>query len=145
MTSRTRLKRPTALGLIVLATVGCSGPSKEAFLQEAGAICVGHRATIDAAASQVLAGGQLPSPEAFGRLAQETIIPELTAQFSELRKLQPPTELADVYGQYLSLGEATVEEMRTDPSILTDATNFAEVNRQADAAGLSEACRVGPG
>ncbi|MEJ7803230.1 MAG: hypothetical protein WKH68_07640 [Candidatus Limnocylindria bacterium] len=117
----------------------------ETFTEQANAICTDHAATIEAAASEVLAGGQLPSPEEFGRLAQETIIPELTAQFEELRDVEPPAELAAEYVAFLTTGEKTLDELRADPSILTDATNFEEANGQADASGLSGACHIGPG
>lgn len=136
-----------SVGLMTSAALlaGCGGPSVETFTEQANAICTDHAATIEAAASEVLAGGQLPSPEEFGRLAQETIIPELTAQFEELRDVEPPAELAAEYEAFLTTGEETLDELRADPSILTDATNFEEANGQADAAGLSGACHMGPG
>lgn len=135
---------PIAIVAIALTAIGCGGPSVQDFAPRANAICAQHSATIEAAASELLAGGQLPEPEEFGRLAQETIIPELTAHFAELREVEPPADVADAYGQYLSLGEQKVADLREDPSIITDATNFEDVNRQADAAGLSAACHVGP-
>lgn len=146
------MRRLRWTGLVVVAVMalgsaacGGGGPSTEDFTREANAICQEHRATIDAAASEVLAGGQLPDPEEFGRLAQETIIPELTAQLEELRKVEPAKDVADEYERVLSLGEQAVADIRQDPSVLTDPANFQEVNQQVDAAGLSPACRIGPG
>lgn len=89
------LRRGGAL-VVVLALAGCgSGPSREDFLQEANAVCAQRRETIEEAASQVLAGGALPSPEQFGRLTMQTIVPELTAQFRELGELEASEDLTD--------------------------------------------------
>lgn len=137
-------------GVLAVAALGfttgacSSGPSTEDFLQEANAVCTEHQATIEAAASKVLAGGQLPSPKAFGKLAQETIIPELTAQFNELRPIEAPDELATAYDDFLSQGEQAVAALSQDPSMLTNADNFSATNDQSDEVGLSDSCHVGP-
>lgn len=131
---------------VLLALSGCSseGPSRAEFVEQANSVCAQHRETIEAAASQVLAGGSLPDPQQFGRLAQETIIPELTAQFGELGDLEPPDDLADDVRSYVSDGEAVVDKLRQDPSLITDAVNFTGLNEQATRVGLSDACNVGP-
>ncbi len=138
------LRRRGAL-VVVLALAGCgSGPSREDFLQEANAVCAQHRETIEAAASQVLAGGSLPNPEQFGRLTMQTIVPELTAQFRELGELEAPEDLADDVEAYVQQGEGVVAQLEQDPSLIADAANFTELNEKATQTGLSDACRVGP-
>lgn len=85
-TVRPVLRRGGAL-VVVLALAGCgSGPSREDFR----------------AASQVLAGGALPSPEQFGRLTMQTIVPELTAQFRELGELEASEDLTDDVEAYVA-------------------------------------------
>lgn len=134
-------------GLVVLLVlVGCSGGglSREEFVKQANASCSKHRETIEAAASKVLAGGSLPGPEQFGRLAQETIIPELSAQFSELGALEAPGDLAGQVSAYVADGEATVGRLKQDPSLIADPANFSGLNDKASRLGLSDACHVGP-
>lgn len=113
-------------------------------MTEANAICKQHSDPIAAAASELLAGGKLPTPEAFGKLASETIIPEYSAQVSELQDLSPPGELADAFDIWLSDSEATLAEITDDPMTITDPTNFTDVNQEADQVGLSSDCHVGP-
>lgn len=133
--------------VLMVGAAGCGdgGPARADFLQGANATCGEHREKIEAAASKVLAGGSLPSPEQFGRLAQETIIPELTAQFRELGELARPEDLADDVDAYLAQGEGVLQQIRRDPSFLADATNFTAVNDRASQIGLSDTCHVGPG
>ena len=141
------LRRGGALVVLLLGMAGCgdSGSARADFLQEANATCGQHREKIEAAASKVLAGGSLPSPEQFGRLAQETIIPELTAQFRELGELDPPEDLSDDIDAYVAQGEEVLQRMQQDPSFLADAANFTAVNDSATSIGLSDSCHVGPG
>lgn len=156
-----RVHKWAVAAVSALAVAGCSsgsgtaasstaaptatGPTKAEFVTKADAVCAKHRAVIEAAASKVLAGGQLPSPEAFGKLAMETIVPELTAQFTELKAVTPPPELATPYSAYVAAGDKTVAAISTNPALITDATNFVGLNKQGDDVGLNPACRVGPG
>jgi hypothetical protein len=140
-----RTSRAAAVLLALVVTAACGGgPSKPEFLQEANAVCAEHRETIEAAASQVLAGGQLPTPEQFGRLAMETIIPELTAQLEELRELDAPEDVAEDVEAYLENADEAVDGIKQDPSLITDAASFQSVNQQAAGIGLSDACNIGP-
>lgn len=64
--------------------------------------------------AEVLAGGSLPSPEQFGRLAQETIIPELTAQFREVGELDRPEDLAGEVDADIAQGEGVLQQGSLD-------------------------------
>ncbi|MDQ3630595.1 MAG: hypothetical protein M3417_04830 [Actinomycetota bacterium] len=135
----------TAIG--VLAVAGCGGddgPTKAEFVEQANAVCKEHRDKTSAAAAKLLAGGKLPSPQQFGRLAQETIIPEYTAQISELRPLEPPAELADDYRAWLADSEALSTRIKQNPALIQNPDSAAAVNRQARALGFSGSCDVGP-
>ncbi len=141
-----RRRRVTVVvACVAVAASACGdGPSKDEFLKEANAVCAKHRATIEAAASKVLGGGKLPSPQQFGKLAKETILPQLTAQFRELRPIEAPDDLADAFTNFVSRGDKAVAAIRKDPSTLTNPDNFAAANRQSDKTGLSDACHIGP-
>jgi hypothetical protein len=131
----------------ILAVAGCGGddgPTKAEFVKQANAVCKEHRDKTSAAAAQLLAGGKLPSPQAFGRLAQETIVPEYTAQIAELRPLEPPADLADEYRAWLADSEALSRKIKQDPSLIQNPDSAAAVNRQSRALGFSGSCDVGP-
>jgi len=147
-----RLKsgRTTGLALAAGAVVaaGCvdEGPSRERFGQEANAICERHAAPIREAAGDLLEGDEQPDPQELRELAWGTLIPEYNRQVGELQALvEPPDELSEEYQRYLDMSASTREEITQDPSVLADAANFEEVNRQAEQLGLSPDCRVGPG
>ncbi len=134
--------------LIVLVVAGCgssssSGLSKSALKSQAGAICKKHNDTITAAASKLLAGGKLPSPAKFGKLAFGTIIPQYTAQIGELSALKPEAKLATPYKQWLAASRAALAGMKQNPKSIQASAPFVTVNRDAKALGLS--CHVGPG
>lgn len=138
-----------AAAVVALAVGGCGdsedeGLSRAELTEQATAICERHFENITAAASEVLAGGKLPNPRQFGELAQGTIVPELTAQTRELRALDPPEDLADEYTAFLDASEAAVADIEENPAVVTDPTNFEDVNRRADELGLPAQCRVGP-
>lgn len=140
-----------AAGLcLALAAAGCGGDedkglSKAELVSQGNAICKRHGEKITAAASKVLAGGSLPSPAVFGKLANETIIPEYTAQISELSALEPGSEQASGYKAWLARSRATSAQMKRNPRIITNPASFQRVNGEARALGFSSDCNVGPG
>ena len=134
-----------------LAIAGCGGgsddestTSSDDFVAQVNGICKQHADPIRAAASKLLAGGQLPQPSQFQKLAGETIIPEYQAQIGELEPLTAPEDVADAYGEWLTNSQATLEQMMKDPAIITDPASFTDVNEEADQLGLSTDCHVGP-
>lgn len=140
---------PTILAILsaVVLLAGCGGdkgPSKADFVKNANAVCSRHYVVISAAASKALAGGKLPSPQAFGKLAVMTIIPQISAQISELRKVAPPDDSKQAYKTWLATSDEVRSQITADPSRIANAKNFTSVNRQADALGLSRECHVGP-
>jgi len=144
-----------AVTVTALAAAGCDGgdeaegnggggPSKDEFVEQANPICERHNEKVTAAASRLLAGGQLPKPDEFGRLAKETIIPEYSAQVAELRKVKPPAESAAAYTMWLDESQSLLGRIPKDPSMIIDGEHFESVNEQADSLGLSQDCHAGP-
>lgn len=123
---------------------GGDGLSRAELIKKVDPICKRHDATITAAASRVLAGGQLPSPAAFGKLANETIIPEYTAQIDELSALKPTSELAAKYKAWLADSRAINMRIKQNPRFITNPAGFTGVNREAKALGFSSECNAGP-
>lgn len=134
---------------LALAVPGCGGGdskglSRAALIKKVDAICKRHHETITAAASKVLAGGSLPSPAVFGKLANETIIPQYTQQISELGGLKPAAQAAG-YKAWLADSRDTSAQMKRNPRIIANPASFQRVNGEARALGFSPDCNVGPG
>lgn len=139
--------------LFVLAAGGCgssnsssgrSGLSRSALLSRGNAICTRHHDVITAAAGKLLAGGNLPTPAKFGKLAFGTIIPQTTMEINELSALTPNAKLAGAYAGWLASLRAAVAKMKQNPVAIQHSSSFVAVNRQGGALGLS-GCHVGPG
>lgn len=132
---------------IALAAAGCggsSGLSKEDLVKQADPICKRHFETITASVSKVLAGGRLPDPRQFGKIAMGTVIPQYTAQTKELRALKPSDDVKDAYAKWLADSDATRAKLGQNPALLTNPAPFRGVNGEADKLGLSKQCHVGP-
>ncbi|MBA3748180.1 MAG: hypothetical protein H0W96_11925 [Solirubrobacterales bacterium] len=127
------------------ATATDDGLDKAQLVTSANAICKPHSEKVAAEAQKMLAGGKLPTPSQFGRLAMGTIIPEYKAQIAELRALKPADEVAAQYDAWLATSDATLARIQESPALLRNAATFKTVNGQADALGLAEECHVGPG
>ena len=133
---------------IALGAAGCGGddgPTRAEYVKEANAICKRHYVKISAAASKVLAGGKLPTPQEFGRLAMGTIIPEYEAQIAELRDVEAPEEQADAHRKWLDDSEALKTRLMRNPVLIQRQQTLAGVNGQADRLGLDDDCHIGPG
>ncbi len=139
----------TVTAAIAALAVGCGGddggPSEKEFRSQANAVCKEHTETIEKAAGMLLAGGKLPGPREFGRLAQGTIIPEVRMAARELRAIEAPEDRADDYKAYLADLDSTLRRVQADPSLITNPASFRDLNRQAADLGLSQDCNVGPG
>jgi hypothetical protein len=139
-----------ALSLLALTVAGCgsssqSGLSKSALVSKADAICKTRTAVITAAASKMLAGGKLPTPAKFGKLAFGTIIPQTSREIVQLTALKPQASLATSYKQWLATLRADLAKMKQNPIIIQHGASFVTVNNEAKALGFSSACHVGPG
>lgn len=147
------MRRRVFCGAVVAAAValgagGCGGddgPTDGEFVKRADAVCHKHYVTISEAASKVLAGGKLPTPAQFGKLAQGTIIPEYSAQITELREVEPSASKKDAYDKWLSDSEALRAKVKANPALVQQAPMLAAINGQSDKLGLSTDCHLGAG
>lgn len=147
---RVRLGITVGVTLIALVLAGCgssapSGLSRSALVSKVDAVCKQHNEIVTAAASKVLAGGQLPTPAKFGKLAHQTIIPQYGIQINKLSSLKPQAKLASSYNAWLTDSRATLARMQQNPAVIQSSANFSAVNRQAVALGFGSNCHVGPG
>jgi hypothetical protein len=153
LNSSVLIRRAVVVGasLFALALVGCgsssssSGLSKSALVTKANAICKQRTDVITAAASKLLAGGKLPGPAKFGKLAFGTIIPQTSMEIAQLSALKPEATLASSYKQWLASLRAALAGMKQNPVSIQSSAPFVTVNKQAKALGFSSACHVGPG
>ncbi len=147
---RTRSVLVAGVTSVALVAAGCgssapSGLSRSALVSKVDALCKQHHDAVAAAASKVLAGGQLPTPAKFGRLAHETIIPQYGVQIDNLSALKPQAKLASPYRAWLTASRETLAKMQQNPAVIQSSANFRAVNQQGDALGFSSNCHVGPG
>jgi len=137
-----------AAGITAVAVAGCGGDDDKTdqadFVKQANAVCKVHRDRTSAASAQLLAGGKLPTPQQFGRLAMGTIIPQYAAQVRELEALKAPEDQDAAYRAWLSDSKALLGKLGTNPALIQNPQTFADVNRQARALGLSRSCDAGP-
>lgn len=132
---------------IAVGFAGCGGddsPSNEEFLAQANTICERHHAKISAEASKVLAGGNLPSPQEFGRLARGTIIPEYSAQIEELRAIEPSEEKEEQFRAWLDDSTELKNRLEQNPAMIQNPQALEPVNAEADRIGLADECHIGP-
>lgn len=146
----TRCAITVGMSLLALAIAGCgssgsSGLSKSALVSKVNPVCRRRSDVITAAATKMLAGGKLPDPATFGKLAFGTIIPQTAAQIDELAALKPDAKLAGQYNQWLTSLRAALAKMKQNPIIIQSSASFVTVNHEATALGVSSACHVGPG
>ena len=146
--SRGTLGRTAAtVAAVALVAAGCGEDERTNadFVKDANAVCKRHYAKISAAASKLLAGGKLPTPAQFGKLAQGTIIPEYTAQIRELRDVEPTEAKEAAYDKWLTDSEALAAKLKTNPTIIQQPPMLASVNGQGDRLGLATECHIGAG
>lgn len=149
LTSTKRSRAAVGAALVALTMAGCgssgsSGLSKSKLVSKVDAICKTHNVVITAAASKMLAGGKLPSPKAFGRLAFGTIIPQTSVEITSLSALKPQSSLDGPYKTWLSELRADLAKMKANPVIIQSSASFVTVNHEAKAQGFSSNCDVGP-
>ena len=144
---RGALCRTAAVVAALAMTAGCGEKERtnKDFVKDANAVCKRHYATISAAASKLLAGGKLPTPAQFGKLAQGTIIPQYNAQIDELRDVEPTDAKKAAYDKWLSDSEALATKLKTNPMIIQQPPKLAAVNGQGDKLGLAAECHIGAG
>jgi hypothetical protein len=126
-------------------TSGASGVSgaalsQEEFVSQANDICAAGNKETDAAANDTFSGGQ-PSQAEIEQFATDVLIPSVQGQIDAIRALVPPEEIADQVTTFLDDAESALDDVRDDPSSIAVSDNagpFADVNKEADALGLTE-------
>ncbi len=144
---RWAVRAAASAAVVATAVAGCggsSGLSESELKSQVDGICKKHNEVITAAASKALAGGNLPSPRVFGKLAAETIVPEYSRQVDELSALTPGSDQSNAYERWLSDSKATRDKLKGDPAIIANGAGFKSVNSQSDALGFARACHIGP-
>jgi len=130
------------LGGLVLVLSACGGGSsalsKDEFLKQGNAICDAGNKTIETAFPDQTSQ---PDPAAIKKFLDETLIPNITKQVDQLDGLKPPKELESTVDKLLSDARAALTKMKqqaaTDPQAALEDDPFVDVNKQADAIGLS--------
>jgi hypothetical protein len=107
------------------------------FAQEANDVCAQGNAEIDEEAGKVFGGGGEPSPEEQAKFVEDAVIPSIESQIEDIRALGAPDEGAEELDAALSDAEDALDEVRSNPEILTGGDDpFADVNKQLAELGL---------
>jgi hypothetical protein len=151
-------KRLIALlvGAMALAMVaaGCGSDSdddsstasltKAQFVKQGNAICAAGNKKMEAqfetfAKEHDLSEDKPPSDAQFAELADDVLVPGVTAQVEGLRELPAPSGEEDQVDEILSAAEGAIEETEDDPSAMADDKRdpFAQANKLANAYGLT--------
>jgi hypothetical protein len=118
--------------------------SKTALITTGNAICKVHADVVSAGAAKLLAGGKLPTPSAFGKFANDTVIPQYSEQVTQLTALKPPSSIATEYGTWMTASRTTLSAIKKNPVLIQSSKTFVAVNKDGDVLGFSADCHVGP-
>ena len=112
---------------------------------QANDICAEHAKAINSAVEELFSSGQ-PSGADVRTIVKETILPHYSAQIGQLDQLEPPSDQADAWDQWITDSTATRDAIKDDPNTAFDASapEFKTVNDEASALGLGQDCQVGP-
>ncbi len=117
------------------STAAPDGPTKEAFVTEANAICAAGNAEIAAAGADV----DPADPDAVAAFATDVLVPSVRGQLDDIRALGFPADDADLLDDTLADAGTAADEIEADPTLLTGTDNpFAEVNATLTDYGLTE-------
>ena len=148
---RNRLLIPLALAAAIgaVAVAGCgdddddtadgSGETltEEEFVTQANQICADGDKEIAQAGQEVPDNASQQDINAF---VVDVVVPSIQEQLDGIRALAAPEEIADDVDTLLTDAEAALGEVEDDPTLVLadDDGPFADVNRQADALGLTK-------
>ena len=132
-----------ACAVAVTVVIGCGGGddelTKSEFLKQGNAICAKGNKEIDAAVNKLFPGKQQPTKAEITKFAEDTLIPSVEGQVSDLRDLNPPSADEDQVNAILDEADSAVEKTKADPSLIaTNKDPFAKANQMANAYGLKE-------
>ncbi len=122
------------------AAAGCGGEealTKSEFLKQGNAICAKGSKKIEDGAKKL--GDGKPSKEVVTKFAEDTLIPSVEDQLSELGDLKPPKADEDKVKKILDAADEALTKTKDDPTVLTSSDDpFKEANKQAEAYGLTK-------
>jgi hypothetical protein len=129
---------------LVLGSVlaGCGGGSndrltKDEFVKQADAICAKFDKRIETAAGSAFANPGKPTDDEIAAFATSTIFPTIDEQLDDLRALEPPKADEAQVDAIFDEAQASLDELRANPALLTEDKGFEETDRLARAYGLT--------
>jgi hypothetical protein len=137
----------TVAGAVLVAGCGSSGSSsssttaaltKEQWIAQADAICKQDNKNINSAARKTF-GNQKPSQQQLTQFVNETLIPSLETELSDIRALTPPAGDEDTVNNLLADVDTAIQQTKQDPtSAVSNGSNspFAKPDQEAKAYGL---------
>jgi hypothetical protein len=125
-------------------TTGAAGGeplAKEAFINEADAICAKGDHEIDRQAAKAF-GTEEPTEQEIEQFGTDTVAPNIQRQIDDIRALTPPEADEEEVAQILDAAQNGIDEIEQDPSLLNQGSDaggaFAEANRLAGSYGMDD-------
>jgi hypothetical protein len=116
------------------STTSTAAISKADFVAQANQICKQGNDEIEATGKQL---GNLNEAQ-LEQFASDTIVPNIQKQVDGVKALGAPAGEEAQVDQLVSTVQGDIDELKADPSKITDDSLFAEANKQSRALGLNE-------
>lgn len=134
--------------VLALTAAGCGSSddssgddsiTKAEFVTQANAICAESNKSINAAEKDAFSGGQ-PTQADVENFVNDTVIPEVESQITDIRALEVPDGEEDQINAILDAAESGLEEAKSDPAAMAgnQTDPFAEANKLAGEYGMTE-------
>ena len=109
--------------------------SESDFTSQANAICAAGNQEVDSAIADL---GQSPSKDEITAFASDTLVPSIQGQINDIAALGAPEGQTEQVDTFLEDAQDTLDDLEANPEKAEDDQLFADVNKQADALGLTE-------
>jgi hypothetical protein len=115
--------------------LGAAALTEDEFATQGNEICSAGDKDLDAAGQAL---GQNPSDADLEAYVTDTLVPGIQAQIDAIRALPAPEATASDVETFLDDAQDQLDQLESDPSLVTDQDLFADVNAQATDLGLTE-------
>jgi hypothetical protein len=115
--------------------LGAAALTEEEFATQGNEICSAGNQDTEAAAQAL---GNNPSQAELEAYVTDTLVPSIQTQIDGIRALPAPEAQSGDVETFLDDAQEQLDQLESDPSLVTQQDLFADVNAQANELGLTE-------
>jgi hypothetical protein len=115
--------------------LGAAALTEDEFATQGNEICSAGDKDLDAAGQAL---GENPSQDDLDAYVTDTLVPGIQAQIDAIRALPAPEATSSDVETFLDDAQEQLDQLESDPSLVSDQDLFADVNAQATELGLTE-------